>query len=453
MMRMRKGMTLVEVVIAFLLLSLLAAIFLQNMTRQYALMARAKAITENVFQAAKKVETETRDIRDALDRGVAYPLGAPHTYTMFSGGADERDITYYPVMEAINDIEGNPSSKTLYAVVADVRQPEFVVPEITNFQALLRSGGVVVGGAYADSSAVIDVEADVDDPGLLLMFKYQWYISDLGFPLTWKNVEMSDPGIGINVPMFPNDYSIIPYATSSQLAITPDMAGRHALCVVTPASVSGKMGKAVLTKPIYIYGLPVLGGLKAHYDASLVELPTGVFGAYSWQDISGGGADAFYYGSVYPVLSIADFPKRDDREYPTKAKRMAFSGWGWMMAPGLVLNAADNFTMFAVAKSNGWFSSDIISNGAAWRFDMSSYPGAVDGQWRILGLSSGNKRTMGKEASLVGGAFLGDRSTGGMIMIGGSNVELAELIIYNTVLTDVDWLKVTKYLGEKYNLG
>jgi hypothetical protein len=447
-------MTLVEVVIAFLILSVTAGLFIQGSVRQHMIMLDTRSITENVFSTAKRAELKIQEIKDALGGAPApSPLPSPNTYTMFPGEDDERVVSYYPVMERINDIEGNPGVKTIYSVVADTRQPEFDVPVITSMTTDIKSGGVIVEGAYAAPGTTVESAAVLDRADLLLLNKYQWYISGPSFPIRWDNVSMEDPGVGINVPMYPKDFDLIPYAVSSKLTITPDMAGRHVLCIMTPAAISGKMGRSVMSKPRYIYGLPIFSDLAAHYDASLIDPPASVIDINIWPDISGNNADASHYGSYPVILSITDFPSLDGRDYPVRARQAAFDGGGWLEAPGLALSASDDFTMFAVVKADDMSSSAIISNGGAWVFDMSSYPGLLEDKWYILGLRSDNKRTVGKDAALSFDSPAGDRSTGDIIKIGGgSKISLVELIIYNTQLSDGDWEKVTQYLGDKYNI-
>ncbi|MDR1540979.1 MAG: type II secretion system GspH family protein [Clostridiales bacterium] len=452
----RKGMTLVEVIVSMCILSFLSVVLVQGIANQYAFMHNTKSMTENSYLAAKQVEEETQRIKDIISGKNSDPLPTPATYTMFNyWGGTPRTISYYPVMKYINDKNGNPTSKAIYSVVTDIRPPEFETPSLTNFMAILKTSGTAVDGAYATTpSTVIDLKYDVVKPHLLLMVKYQWYMSDASFPMTWKNVGIDDPGVGIEVPSFPDDFSIIPYAVSKQLTVDSSMAGRHLVCVMTPASREGKMGVAVMTKPIYIYGLPVLNNLKAHYDASLIELPSGITAAGILNDISRKGVNAIHYGYTPSNLIVTDFPQLENRTYPIKAKAVDLSLGGWFEATGLALGASSNFTMFAVAKTNDPTWGSIISNNSAWAFDMFSFPGATDGDWHILGINSNSKRTIGKNASLSAGGLIGDRMFGGSIIIGGgSEIELAELIIYNSLLSDADWLKVTRYLGEKYNLN
>ncbi|MDR1560421.1 MAG: type II secretion system GspH family protein [Clostridiales bacterium] len=455
-MKTHKGLTLVEIIIAFVILSVMAGMFIPGVISQYALMQNAKAITENVFSSANRAERKAQDIKDTLAGTPApTPLPAPNTYTMFPGTADQRTVSYYPVEESISDIDGNPSSKSIYSVVADVRQPEFAVPVTTSLETRIEVGGVVVDGSYVESATRITTDYTMDHPELLLINKYQWYVSGPGFPMRWDNVDMSDPGVGINVPMFPNHFSIIPYATGSQLVITPEMAGRHVVCVMTPAAITGKMGLSIISKPLYIYGLPVFDNLAAHYDASLVDLPPGDTVVYTWPDISGNGSDTAHYGTHSSgVLSITDFPILTGREYPIKAREIGFDGSGWMEAPGLILNGSDDFTMFAVVKADNVTDSEIVSNGAAWSFDMSVYPGLLDDEWYILGINSDTKRTVGKDASISSDDPLGDGASSDVVRIAdnGSTVHLAELIIYDTLLLDSEWEEVTQYLGNKYNI-
>jgi type II secretory pathway pseudopilin PulG len=452
----QKGITLIEVVVSMCILSLMSIVLAQGVVNQYIFMHNARTITENAYLAAKQADEEAQGIKDAISGKHPIPLPTPAEYTMFNySGGSPRTISYYPVMKLIGDKNGNPTIKSIYTVVTDIRPPEFETPEFIDYSALLKTGGSVVDGAYSITpSTAIDLEYTVDKPHLLLMVKYQWYMSDASFPMTWKNVVVNSPGIGIEVPSFPDDFSIIPYATSNQLTVDKSMAGRHLACVMTPASREGKLGISVMTKPLYIYGLPVIANLAAHFDASLIELPLGDIEVSNLNDISGKGIIATHYGSAPSNLIVADFPQPLSRTYPIKSQAVSFDAGGWFEAPGIAIGASSDFTMFAVARAGDPMRGSIISNGAAWDFDMSSFPGAADGDWHILGINSESKRSLGKNAVLLAGGLIGDRLAGGLIAIGKeSEVEIAELVVYDSLLSDEDWLKITRYLGEKYNLN
>ena len=441
-----------------------------SLVRHFTQLQAAKEITESVFFTAKKVEHEMQDIKDTL-KGVPFSITLPpsQSRTLF-GGVFQREITYYPVMHQLNDLSGNPTSKTIRCVVADVRPPEFEVPVIVAFDAHITVNGNVVNTAYAaesvNSSIYIETEAHIDKPHLLQTILYRWYATDSSFPIRWTALTDPDaPGVGPSIALPLRNFEIIPGATSQVLPIDTDRAGQHIVCVMTPASFDGKMGSSIFTRPLYIFGLPIIDNLAAHYDASLIDLPgdynsLAVVGrvALRWPDISNNGAHADVIGNP-PRLSSYLFPQLPNRDFPVIAQRVDYLDDRGMMS----VNSQSfdpPFTMFAVVKMKGSGGRVIASRGSAWSFDGASYPGLIQDRWYILGLNSNGKRTVGRYADppspnntaspLSGG--------GGAVRIGGisgdvSNIDLAELIIYSDLLPESQWSVITDHLGEKYNIS
>jgi len=309
------------------------------------------------------------------------------------------------------------------------------------------------------------VMSDMENAEYLVQIKYQWYISEPGFPMRWDHLP-GDASIGVSVPEYPKNFSLIAGAAASVLPVTPAMAGRHVACVMTPCAVSGKMGDSVVSVPQYIYGPAMINGLAAHYDASLIDDPSdiGMGGIARWRDLSNlqdNGADAWPNGGA-PSLTNEEFPQMPDRDDPIKALSVAFnSGW---MEPDPAFSLGNQFTMFAVVRINDINNGTIISNGAAWAFDPSAYDASIvyaapDTHY-ILGLSSEGIRTIGKNARVDNTSSVSPVTgeAGGIIKIGSgdgvpSDINLTELIIYSRVLSPDEWLSVTSFLGEKYNLS
>jgi len=492
-------MTLVEVLIAIALLSVVAAMYMQNTLKEYALMRETQKLTANSFSAAQQAEHQMQYIKDYLN-GTPTPTPAPGTPTpapipvpsimpMFSlYGADQRDVKYYPVTEDILNTDGVAGAGSIYSAVTDVRPSEFPVPQMSSATTRLMISGVPAPyGVYATTPyATADVDlADVMSPtnmqnsSYLLQIKYQWYISVPAFPMRWDHIDTSDPSaIGISVPVYPKDFTVItdaPGANTSSLTITPSMAGRHVVCVMTPCARSGKMGDSVVSRPLYIYGPPTSALPAAHYDASLIDDP-GDIAAGKWRDLSdlsGYGADAAPGAGGLSLFSVT-FPKPASRQYAIQALAAAFDGSNWMGAYVPALDTTAGFTMFAVVSVDNTSKCTVVSAaGGAWKFDASpaAFPGIVQNppapgnkNWYILGVNSDGQHTIGKNANLLANTAIvtnpsvnansieigRDDSVGGNSMI-----DIAELLIYNGSMpaTGNEWRSITGYLGEKYNLN
>ena len=494
-MKIRKGMTLIEIVISIFILSMLSILYMQNITKQYALMQDAKITTKNAFSSAKNAEQDIQYIKDVLG-GLPSPTPLPASAecVMFSDMAyvltgDTRKVEYYPVMKNILDRDGNPGRKKIYCVVADLPPEEVIMPVIQDAYSIITVNGAEVEGVYATTpnawvEAVID---DVSHPEMLgfVPYTYEWYISEPNWLMRWNNVE---PYLAeIYVPMFPQNFSIIPDEFTDKLKVEEEMAGRHVICVITPYGAAGKKARPFICPAKYIYGLPVLGPL-AHYDTSMIdgplnglydspipgsnrcrELPGTTF-ATKLMDISGNGYHGIFYND-YPEFEYYEFPNPNAEERPIKAQVVYFFGIGnhWAEPTGLPLNADSDFTMFAVVRPLLTGSSMIISNGAAWEFyvqtftpqakSVTFYPSKDPGNWwYVLGLNAEGMRSFGRSGDIYAGDPVGDRTSAGTIRIGfarthTSSLLLAELIIYDRLLSESEWHEVTEYLGDKYNIA
>ena len=464
----KKGLTLVEIIVAVTILSILVAFFLQAIVKHYIQLQSAKRVTENVFYASKEVEHDMQSIKDILmGVGVASskPL-PPSTTTQLFTGLFQREVTYYPVIHSIN------SNKTIRCVVADVRPPEFEVPAIIDIDAYLTVDNIMVDGAYAaqaeNSSVQVRTEVTVDRGYLLQTMLCRWYKTNSTFPMRWT--EYTDPHdidftIGRSIPQVLDDFEIIPGQISPTLLVDADMAGHHVVCIMTPASHENRMGRSVPTMPIYIYGLPIIDNLVAHYDASLIDIPFIDFDevawlgrvALRWRDISNMvNAHAGVVGND-PVVGRALLPTLLGQSFPVEAQYVDFSDRG-MMSPNS-LPVAPPFTMFAMVRVKDKARGTIVSRGTAWFFDAGSYPEIVEDQWYILGLNSDGMRTVGSDAIPSINVDVPMGGGGGTIRIGGfegsvSDIDLIELVIYNGAMSpsSPEWLKITQYLGKKYNI-
>jgi hypothetical protein len=293
---------------------------------------------------------------------------------------------------------------------------------------------------------------------VLLLTKYQWYVSNLGFPIPYNNVEPDDWAFELKCPQFPDDYYLIPNMSLDELNITSNMAGRHIVCASTPSSLVGKLGISYLSEPKYIYGLPVFTNLLGHWDASLIPGGSMAEELDNWFDITDIKIKANTDGTTKPIVKATEFPKLPGKEKPIIAKSVSFQNLSKMtVVYPFNVGAGANFTMFAVARSiDGMGGGTIISNGSAWAFDLSTFTGVSDNEWNVFAINSNGNRTIGKDANISGNDDpVGDRAVASGTKLGGNEVEVAELIVYSNVMssTSSQWKQITKYLGEKYNIG
>ena len=465
-----KGMTLVEIVISFFILSLVAGVFSQIVIGQIRLMQETKAVTKNVFLAAKRAEQTMQEYKDAVNESSGL-LPTPDARVLFSGEEEERTVEFYPVIEPIMNTDGSLGPDRLFTLVAKTRPPEFDLPAIIQTETDIEYYGHKLEGIYAATPFVTVVAKEtVDKPGILLTTKYQWYISNSGFLMRWDHVD--DPnyyGVGSNLPVPLNDYEIIPNVNGYRLDVKPEMAGRHVACLMTPVGLSGKMGRSVIGAQRYLYGLTVLDHLVAHYDASLIDnhpddIDSLSIGSrvHNWIDISdpygfGHNASRFYSGVYYPIMT-SEF---------LWGQQVSFNGENWLevapapMAGSDMPAANSSLTIFAVVLFKDLDNSLIMSNGMAWFFDAGGTDGLPFNEniWCILSLSYDNitelvTRTAYKYPYF--GSSMGSHNTTdtSAIKIGEGNIYLAELIVYDQAMssTSFEFDEVMTYLNRKYGI-
>ena len=480
-MKLQKGATLIEIIISLTILVIITGMYAHSVTQQLRMLEDSRSITENVFATTVEVESQAQDIRRYLDDQTSPYVSPPFipTETVFAGTPHVRTIEFHPIEEVIINRDGTPSTRAIHTVVASKQPPKFDVPAITGMDTNFLIGGATHETVYAAQAPKVEINipsSNIYRPDLLLMTRFQWYMSAPGFLARWDHADEEDPDVGNLLPSFPRDFMIIPGATTRELTITPEMAGRHIVGVATPAAHSGRMGQRVPGKPRLVFGLPVLSDsgafqLLSHFDANLIDLPvddpgsnrernpTGNIVANAWPDMFG-SHDGVVVGTK-PVLRRSATFLPDGRRVPFQA--VSFNGATNIPAP-VPVHPSEGFTMFAVVSVNS-LSQSLIASGNGIAFNAAEFGVSVanpDGDERnnlhILGFAfdpSSNQatRTVGANpaAPLPDDTFTLHPPS--PFAIGtNSNIDLLELIIYRGVLPDERWRQVTMHLGEKYLL-
>ena len=262
-MKNRKGMTLVEIIVAMGLLGIIAVTTLMALTGYVTYISRTKGITQDIFVAQDGLETEIREVKAMIRTGTVSGYTA-ESYVVFG-----RTLSGYTLQEAVDRHELN-------TVVGSGLEIEFAVPKVATIDAKLYRGSTAVANNHAYGSAINSVALRATGtytmaPGeVSFIDKVQWYVSREGFnlPMTASPGEIE---IGSLYPRFPEDYEPIPGATSLTLNGLESYTGHHVVFSVTPVASSLKMGSMANSAPMYIDGPPVLDNLKLHLNASLLS--------------------------------------------------------------------------------------------------------------------------------------------------------------------------------------
>ncbi|WP_425449554.1 Ig-like domain-containing protein [Dethiothermospora halolimnae] len=496
-MNNNKGLTLIEIIIALALLSIIVVGLLTAMSSHFSMMVNTKDITEDVFLAQKDIEMQIEDVKDSIkDRDT--PLGQ-RTYTLFSG-SNQRTVKGYPRESVIDGSsgEGSNNKRKIYTIVAETRMPEFKVAKASDVSIeLYNNDKKVLYGYTGNPSLNIKSSSRISDSeNIHLMNIHNWYVSRVGFNIPMEE-NTSEEEIGKKYPVFPDDYRLISSELGPNLYnIEPEYGGKHIIYTITPASKSGKMGTTVYSNPVFIPGLPVIKNLKLHLDASMIIkddpslVRTTETNAYvkKWQDISGKSNDAIEENEdKQPLLlqQISIFEDKQGKRHDSYTRFLRFNGNQSLKVPHNQSINLENLTVFAVTRGTeatanksiiskygddydsvwrlGWNEADklgfyIKDNWGRNKFVSVESKKGLDGEWHILRGSTVLEFQIDEnDVKRVSRDNYGTIKNFGNITIGWddkngySKVDIAEIIMYSDI-TDDDIEKVQEYLTKKYRL-
>lgn len=482
-MNRKKGFTLIEIIISIALLGIIALALLPAITVNFKLLVNTKKITRDTFRAQQEIELAIEEAK-AEFKGGSTPGGDIIEYTLFSEPY-QRTVKGYSKTVNINntpDGAGN-SNRQIYTIIADTRVPDFEVATAENVAIKMYVYNVEKKNAYSIMpSLTIKSQATIYDPKFVNITNlHQWYVSREGFniPMIQNSEEIEK---GTVYPRFPDDYFIIPSATSSELTsiILKNYPGRHILYTITPASGSGKMGATIPSSPLFISGLPVIDNLELHLDASIVtDVFTDKYGSdiylNGWKDLLDNqysvAQNAKSHGPRLIQESFGVFKDSNGVEHEAYAKFLSFDSQRYLS----VDKELNDFTVFVVARINdNAVNKSIISNKNGsknyWRLGwnesnklefsikdnktenqvINDTNEGLDRQWHILTASTLlSIQVDDKPLNTLRRTATGSINNKMPIKIGGAKVDIAEIIIYSSI-SDTDRAKVYNYLKNKY---
>ncbi len=490
-MRDCKGLTLVEVIISIALLGIISLGLISAMATNFKLIAHSKSMTADVFAAQKMIEDRIEgapDLATAETKTIRLRSSAGTIYT--------KQIVGYPLTVTIS------SGRSLYTFDSEIQLAEPNVPIALSASVVMRNDSTVVDHVYA-----VDTRSNLVGSHVLktdtipdwLYTQHRWYVS--------RNTEVKafNPIIpggvipeadwGVRYPRFPEDYDLIPGETSAQLNDLTNYKGRHVIYAVRPVAKTGRLGAEVHSNPAWVIGLPIISGLAAHLDASLIPTAPGVALA-SWGDLSStlpsGYANNGTQGTAgkQPILSDAYF-----------GKSLSFDGTDdYLSIANHSSMNLDNLTVIAVAKSDRsypWFNPITMKHstanawGLGWTADQGTLPmkkvgyfiksnagfppqaltdlrqGNIDeglnDQWHVFrGTATSSEvgfwidaiqkeraaRTVNANISSSNAISIGGYSGGASSVY--SKVDIAEIIIYDGTPSESELAVIDDYLVEKY---
>lgn len=461
----KKGMTLIEILIAVFLIGVISIAFLPSITSAYVNIINSRKYTKEVFIAQEEIEEIMEKARntngpvDPTEEGMANL--AYLEKTIFGKVIHGYEIT--------KQISTRNNMKTF---ISENRPDEYEVPIAENVNIIARNASGIIEEVYASDldlrfNGSNDIKSSTSH--LLLDTLYKWYISKEGFdPVI--SVGIDETEYGTRYPRWPDDYSLLPSITRNLSGIDPDhLKDRYLLFSVIPVARVGKYGSEVSSIPLWINGLPRIDNLALHLDAALIEgnprVKEGVVSNVSeWKDLRRGITAT--NNTVEPTSQLI-FLSGSESKYGEKY--ISTNG------NSLVTNDSSNLksdkaTIFVVIRTgNG--SSKILSkgdwslnveNGNKIKFNDSSSFEISEGKHVITAQLGRNNSSRGYNLHLDGNpklyntSFRNKNNNSGVLTIGekynSKNADIYEIIIYNSLLTREECEEIEEYLYEKYDI-
>lgn len=434
-MTIKKGFTLIEVIVSIAVLGIMSMGFLSFLSNHYSLLNSTKDISGDVFLTQRDIEEEIDLVKDRIRNKDTSLVLKEKTIFGALGGVKVR----------YTEVKKTHNNRTYHTLVSDVK-PELIKPidlesiGIKLFQSSAEVDyGYATGGFSIEGNFVNKTEHKYDH----LLNVVEWYVSREEFCIPMPKIpgfNMGDDILEISYyyPKFPRDYILVSNLsinnfgshknTFSKLSEFP---GRHVVFTATPAAKSGKIGVQSASMPIFVSGLPYSNNLVGHFDANYIDMyDTNQVGTNrevkGWIDVSD------IYGKTAPTqyaLPQGGYPKvyKSPMDTGNKWQYINFSG-NQKLGIDNQGSSGKQIYVFAVArKLNSSSDGKFLKNG---NYDFVIPAEETTSDWFFI-----------KESI---------NSLDDSFIFGGENIDIAEVIIYSNVVPIVDQIMVQEYLRKKY---
>ena len=434
-MKRKKGLTLVEIIVAIALLGIISVGFLYALTTHFTLLNKTKAMTQSYFNAQRSVEEEVDRLKNQISTG-----GLTLTSRTLFGAYP---VQYYAMEYTIN-------SKPYYSYISNVRPTSYTPLEMSSVSIAMKSGLQSVSNIYGETPFLIEGTFTNDSATRydLLLNVVEWYVSSSSYLMPFPpNADFSlfddIAYYSYFYPVFPRDYTLVAtesinnYGTYTRnFPNISQYKGHHVVLGVTPGAKSGKVGVQMLSKPLFISGLPLISNLRLHMDAAYInEFNTSELNGdgdiLKWNDLSS------IIGNSMPsefsfAVSGKDLPKLEylDIGEAFAGKYAAFSSNRQIALTNQVVQN-ERLTLYVVVRNNEVTEDQVIINNLG----------------RDIVLTEDETSVYGNEWILIKDIF---DATSTDFYIGGSEFDIAELIVYSGDLSAADATLVEDYLDSKY---
>lgn len=443
----KKGLTLIEVILSIALLGLLSLAILTVVGNNLSFLSRSRRISQETLLSQQEIELEISDIKSTL-RDTSSGLVLNNLVI------DGISIDYHDLNKEYNGTD--------YRVFITPQQvPEYILLETYDVKANLISGANKAYNVYPISTSSVEGTSRPDPATYSthwMMDLHQWYVSRPGFNIPVPRGNGSNTNfryydylvdndleyeIGARYPIFPDDYVLIGTNTTDTLTNLNQYAGRHIIYKVTPAAKSGRIGIPGVSDPVHISGLTRTDNLVLHLDASYIDpsdneqLVENSNVIKKWMDLSSGIGRTSPSESGVPTASnrnpilmenpigedfIARYVRFDDQ------KNIQITNQG---------TRNQYLYVYAVAKGN---PNNLLFSNGSYNVLLDENAEEVFSDWKLATHSYRSP----------------NNTNGNTFLIGNSNVDIAEIIIYSfaSQLSQGDstelYNTVSSYIKTKY---
>ncbi|MDD4834357.1 MAG: prepilin-type N-terminal cleavage/methylation domain-containing protein [Lutispora sp.] len=474
-----KGMTLLEVIIALLLLGLITITFLPSTWSSYKMMEKAKEITADTFNAQQIIELEMEKARDKIHEYRKDPTKPdPMTNSINAFGKIIRGVD---IKQSILNKDGTANHGDIYVFVADEPIINENLPEV-EWIKLLEKNGMSIPVYWKNNN--LTGSHKIKDTANYFMSLKRWYVSKPGFDGFIPASGIDESYWGTRYPSWPNDFEIINNNDKDQLMDFSSYIGKHVVFSVIPVARTGKYGAEANSKEIYVMGPPILDNIKFHFDPYTFRNNANEFyldgsDITNWKDYSIATSFTPTYTDNSKKMQI-NYIDNDGKTIilnDSEAKINSFNPTN-----------TDNFTIFVVYKNryttaasqniikrnrssnnNGWeiklnnnkLEFKINKSGVQTKSIVQSTDTEASKKYIISArMSSSNMKLIldrnddKEEISDTFSSYSTDNNSTITLTLGGTSSQqnIYEIIIYNAPLSDDDVNKVRNYLAEKHRI-
>ncbi|MDO4793127.1 MAG: prepilin-type N-terminal cleavage/methylation domain-containing protein [Filifactor alocis] len=305
-MKKNRGFTLVEVIMALVIVTILAQLVVVTLGNMNIQLSRERKRTEHAFKEQGEMEKRIEAVEALIETkfdSLAVINDPTSTTTQIKEAKKnlnnaQKELDKYPSFEQslngqkikIYQLETpryntqDVQSGVLTSWVVESKASVFPVPEIKKIEIAVKGEAVVSYGTWRDKQRMRSKVEYGKNKDKLFTEQYVWQLSRPGFHMIFPEKEAYKPPetyTSVRYPSFPKDYEFItkgtnssPSETGKELSlITEDMKGRFISLGLRATTREGKISPEKGSNPYYVIGYPI--SVYALLDTSLIsDFPT-----------------------------------------------------------------------------------------------------------------------------------------------------------------------------------